>query len=65
MLLELLLKLVSTTQCCFGSDEIGHAPDAMWPDGGAGREYGESFARFAGASNTEVGVCELWVKEEL
>lgn len=48
----------------FGSDEIGHALDALWPDGGAGSEYGESFARFAGAAHKSGSVHTL-AKEEL
>ena len=48
----------------FGSDEIGHALDALWPDGGAGSEYGESFARSAGALHGS-GSMRTMVKEEL
>ena len=48
----------------FGSDEIGDALDALWPDGGAGSEYGESFARFAGAAHRS-GSKHTLAKEEL
>ena len=48
----------------FGGDEIGHALDALWPDGGAGSEYGESFARFAGAPHAS-GSMRTVPKEEL
>lgn len=48
----------------FGSDEIGHVLDTLWPDGGAGSEYGESLARFVIAPQGS-GSMRAVVKEEL
>ena len=48
----------------FGSNEIAHVLDALWPDGGAGSEYGESFAHFAGVPHGS-GSMRTVAKEEL
>ena len=47
----------------FGPEEVGRLLEEMWPDGGAGSAYGESFARFDLAQERTQSVAKA--KEEL
>ena len=49
----------------FGPEEVGRLLEEMWPDGGAGSAYGESFARFDLAQERTQSVSVAKAKEEL